>query len=189
MTISILSLNKKGIEDFAKERNVLLSKAKTEWVFFVDSDEEISKGLAAEIVDLDAGDYRGFYVLRKNYFLGHYIGTDKILRVGKKGSGKWKRRVHETWEIEGKVGQLKNPLIHNSAKSLHEFIGKLNKYSTLHAQEHLSNGETSNLVKIACYPVFKFIQSLLMGRGYIFSMLQSFHSFLAWSKIWLYQKG
>ena len=52
MKLSILSLNKPGITDFAKERNELLSKAKTDWVFFLESDEELSPALTEELNSL-----------------------------------------------------------------------------------------------------------------------------------------
>jgi len=191
--IEVITLNKPGINDFAKERNSLLQKSKAEWVFFVDSDETVSKELKKEIDELldsqNINNYNGFYVYRKNYFLGQYSGTDKILRIGRKGMGGWKRRVHETWEIRGNVGQLKNPLIHNTAHDLHEFISKVDYYSTLHAEENLKNGKRSSVLKIIFFPVFKFIQSMAIGRGFVMSMLQSFHSFLSWSKEWKLQNA
>lgn len=191
--IEVITLNKPGITDFAKERNNLLQKSKAEWVFFVDSDETVSKDLEKEIDDLlnskFIGNYNGFYVYRKNYFLGQYSGTDKILRLGRKGTGSWRRRVHETWEIKGNIGQLTNPLLHNTAKNLHEFISKIDYYSTLHAEENLKNGKRSNIIKIIFFPVFKFIQSIILGRGFVMSMLQSFHSFLSWSKEWKLQNA
>jgi hypothetical protein len=187
--IAIITLNKPGITDFAKERNSLLQKSKAEWIFFVDSDEIVSEELKKEInkclENQTIGNYNGFYVYRKNYFLGQSVGTDKILRLGRRVAGKWERRVHETWNIKGNIGQLKNPLVHNTANNLHEFIDKIDFYSTLHAKENLENGNKSNIVKIIFYPIFKFIQSMFAGRGFVMSMLQSFHSFLSWSKEWI----
>lgn len=189
--LQIITLNKPGITDFADERNSLLSKSNAEWIFFVDSDEEISDDLAKEIEAATAavGNLSGFKVYRKNYFLGKYVGTDNIVRLGKRGSGRWVRAVHETWQIKGEIGQLKYPLIHNTARNVHEFIDKINFYSTLHAQENLKLGNKSSLIKIVFFPMGKFFQSLLIGRGFVMSMLQSFHSFLAWSKEWILQNS
>lgn len=187
----ILTLKKPGITDFAKARNELLKDTESEWVFFVDTDEIVSNELKREIhraIENESG-ITGFYVYRKNYFLGQYIGTDKILRLGRRDSGEWSRRVHEVWNIHGVLGELKTPLVHHTAHSLHEFIEKTNNYSTLHAEENLHSGKMSSLFKIIFFPIFKFCQSILMGRGFVFSMLQSFHSYLSWSKQWLLQKG
>ena len=182
--VEFITLRKEGITDFAKERNELLKKAKGDWIFFVDTDETISPALRHEINRAVNKPISGYYVYRENFFLGKHIGRDKILRLGRKNAGRWVRRVHEVWKVEGKLCQLKNPLVHNSAVNLHEFVHKINFYSTLHSQENLSRGKRSNLFKIVCYPVAKFIQSLLIGRGFVFSMFQSFHSFLSWGKAW-----
>jgi len=184
MTIQILTLRKNNITDFAKERNNLLEKSKGDWILFLDSDETLSKDLKREIKNLNPNDYSGFYIERENYFIGKYIGTDKILRLGKKGTGKWSRRVHETWNIKGKVGELKNRIIHNSASSLHEMVDKINNYSTLHAEANYVEKKRPDIIKIIFFPKLKFFQSLLMGRGVTFSILQAFHSFLSWSKLY-----
>ncbi len=186
--VEVITLSKKNIQNFAKERNILLSKAKSDWVFFVDSDEQVGKKLWQEINKLDFKDYDGFYILRKNYFCGDFVGQDKILRLGKKNAGKWVRRVHETWQIKGKVGELKNPLIHNTAENLSDYIRKINFYSTLHAEANREEGKTSSLLKIIIYPKMKFLVTFFKSRHFVFSLMQAFHSYLAWSKLWILQK-
>ncbi|HUC94637.1 MAG TPA: hypothetical protein VMR19_01355 [Candidatus Saccharimonadales bacterium] len=179
-----VTLNKPVISNFAGERNELLRKAKESWVLFLDTDEKLSQELKKEISDLDTSDFSGFYIKRKIIFLGKEIGEDKVLRLGKKNSGKWSRRVHETWLVKGKIGTLEGYIIHNTANNLHDYIGKMNKYSSIHAEENLKEGKRLGLFKIIFYPKLKFVQNMLSGRGFVFSMLQSFHSFLGWAKQW-----
>ncbi len=186
--LEIITLNKPGITDFAKARNELLQKSKAEWLFFVDSDEKVTPELMKEVEDTISRDLDvdAYYVKRKIYFLGEYIGEDKVLRLARRNLGEWIRAVHEVWYVgSSTTGVLKNCLIHNTAGNLHEYIERINKYSDIHAKENKKEGKKSNLFKIIFYPIFKFIQNLLMGRGFVFSMLQSFHSFLAWSKEWI----
>jgi glycosyltransferase involved in cell wall biosynthesis len=188
MTIQTLTLKKSNIRDFAKERNLVLKKAKGEWVFFLDSDESVSSLLKKELNNLSAANYDAFYVRRDNYFLGKYIGTDNIVRLGKAKRGRWTRRVHENWKFDGPVGQLRYPIIHNSARSIFEMIGKINNYSTLHAMANQEEGKKSSLFKIIVYPKLKFIESIFAGRGIVFSVIQAFHSFLSWGKQWELQR-
>jgi glycosyltransferase involved in cell wall biosynthesis len=192
--LEIITLDKPGITDFAEARNSLLEKSNAEWVFFIDSDEEVTPELIKEIGDAInkkqiPDKKRGpdaYYIKRKIFFLGKYVGEDKVLRLAKKGSGKWIRAVHEVWDIKSHPrGVLKNYIIHNTADNLREYIEKINKYSTIHAKENSKEGKKSNLFKIVFYPPLKFIQNILLGRGFVFSMLQSFHSFLSWSKEWI----
>lgn len=188
MKFTKITLREKNIRDFARARNLAMAKAKTDWVLFIDSDETVSAELAREIKALKPDNYSGFYLKRKNYFLGQDVGTDKILRLARKDAGRWQRRVHEIWKIKGKVGILKNFLIHRTADSVGEMLVKVNFYSTLHSQANLEEGKRSNLLKIILWPVLKFGQSFFSGRGVLFSFLQSFHSFLGWAKLWLIQK-
>lgn len=187
--LQIISLKKDGITDFSEERNKLLKATKADWVFFLDSDEQMSQELLNEVKKvIKESKFNGFFVYRWNYFLGKFIGTDKILRLARMNSGFWERRVHEVWKIKGMIGQIKTPLIHNTAANLAEYINKINFYSKLHAKENSQEGKNSNLTKVLFYPLFKFIQSIFMGRGVVFSILQAFHSFLAWSQLLLWQK-
>jgi glycosyltransferase involved in cell wall biosynthesis len=186
--VDVVTLNKKGITDFALERNKLLVAAKNDWVFFVDSDEIISNKLQREIDErIESGRCSSFRVSRKNYFLGQYVGSDKIVRLGKKDSGKWKRAVHEIWVTNGKVRELESFLIHNTAKNLYDYIAKIDYYSTLHAKENSAEGKKSNIIKIISLPFIKFWVEYYKSRNVVFSIMQSFHSFLGWSKEWINQ--
>ena len=189
MNISLITIKNKKIIDFAKERNEALSaveRGKGKWVLFLDSDERLSAELENEIKNLNPGRYGAYYIKRKNYFLGRYVGTDKIIRLIKKGSGKWRRLVHETYHPRGgtEVGLLKNYLIHNTAKNLHAYIDKINNYSTLHALANKKEGKKASVFKIIFYPIFKFIQTYAKSRHVVFSIIQSFHSFLSWAKLY-----
>lgn len=188
LKIETLTLKEPDISDFALARNKLLESSKSEWILYIDTDERISEDLKKELESLNPEDFSGFYVKRKIIFLGREIGEDMVLRLGKKNSGKWARKVHETWSIKGKVGTLRNYIIHDTARDLHSYIEKMNKYSTLHALENNAEGKKANIIKIIFYPQAKFIQNIFSGRGFIFAMLQSFHSFLGWSKLWNLQK-
>jgi glycosyltransferase involved in cell wall biosynthesis len=181
--IEIITLSQKNISDFASARNLLLSKAKSNWVFFVDSDEQISPA-EPDLAMLDT-DFAGYKILRKNYFLGDYVGSEYLTRLAKKEAGEWVRRVHETWEVKGKVGRIDNPfIVHNTAENLFDYIKKINFYSTLHAGANREEGKTSNVFKIVFYPQAKFWVTLFKSRHIVFSIMQSFHSFLSWSKLY-----
>lgn len=186
--LSTLALNKPNITDFARERNELLKQAKTDWVLFVDTDEELSKELQKEIdVAIQDKSCQGFYIKRKIYFCGTLAGEDKMLRLGKKGAGLWKRKVHEVWDIQGKVRTLNNYIIHNTAYKLTDYIKKVDYHSTLHAQEVLREGKRSNLIKIMLFPIGKFVVTLVKSKHVVFSIMQSLHSYLSWTKLYFLQ--
>ncbi len=183
--MNILTLNKPNIKDFAKERNNLLAKSKSEWNLFLDSDERLVKPINDISNKNDC-----YYLYRKNYFLGRYVGTDKLIRLVKKGGGKWQRSVHETWKPNKSHsrGVLLDPvIIHNTTDNLKDYINKINNYSTLHARENFKENKKVNLLIIIFFPIAKFIITYVKSKNVVFSIMQSLHSYLSWTKLYLQQ--
>lgn len=122
-------------------------------------------------------------------------GAVRLLRLGRKDAGVWKRAVHEIWDVKGPLSALENPLIHYPHQTLREFITDVDWMSTLHAQENRKEGKKSSLLKIVLMPKLKFFDSWILKKGFLdgtpgflAAMMMSLHSFLAWSKLWLAQK-
>lgn len=182
--ITTLTLNKDNITDFSFERNSLLSKVKkNHWIFFLDSDEKLIGKLG-----LIPDTFAAYKLIRKNYFLDQYVGKEEIIRIIKKGSGSWERAVHETWRTNHKVGAIRDCFIyHNTASNLKTYLKKLNKYSDIHAIENRKEGKTSNISKIVIFPIGKFFINLFRSQNIVFSIMQSLHSFLSWTKLYFLQ--
>lgn len=115
-----------------------------EWVFFLDADERVSPELAVclrEIVLSDQATCAGYYVPRRMIFLGRWLRRswwypDYNLRLFKHGKGRFEKRlVHETVVLDGKAGYLKSDLIHDDQRDIATYVGRLNRYSSLEAQE------------------------------------------------------
>lgn len=188
--------------DFSAQRNFGLEKAKGDWVLFVDADEVVTPRLRDEVIKLLSNKvikYSGFKIRRSDVIWGKELkhgetGNIKLLRLARKGKGDWKRAVHETWEIECETGELLNPLMHYPHQTVKEFISGINRYSTLHAQELVKEGKRSNIFKILMWPKLKFFQNWIFklgfldgGPGFVVAMMMAFHSYLAWSNLWLTQ--
>ncbi|MEK7169149.1 MAG: hypothetical protein AAB778_04000 [Patescibacteria group bacterium] len=186
--LSILTLNKPNIRDFAKERNELLKKSKSEWVLFVDQDEIVPENLKNEISKAILNkNYNGYFIKRKIFFCGIPAGEDRMLKLGRKNAGQWKRKVHEYWNIKGNVGILSNYIIHNTALNLKDYIQKVNDHSTLHANEVLGEGKRSSLIRIIIYSIGNFVVYLFKSRNIVFSLTKSLHSYLSWTKLYFLQ--
>jgi len=187
------SLNK----NFADQRNFGLKQVKGEWIFFVDADERVSKELSDEIQkEIEKSDAAGFYFRRIDNFMGEWlrhgeVGSVRILRLAKKGTGEWKRKVDEIWEIKGKAKTFASPLLHYSHLRLSEFLTSINERSTLNAQEFYDNGRRITFIEWLKPPA-KFIQNYFFRlgfldgiRGFVFAILMSLHSFLVRAKLYL----
>jgi len=187
--------------DFSSQRNLGLSKSKGEWVLFVDADERVPEQLASEIKNATTLDRNGFYIKRKDFLFGKEIkygeaGNIKLLRLGRKEAGEWKRKVHEVWEINGKVGDLEKHISHYPHKTIRGFLEEVNFYTDIRAKELYENGVRSNFFSIIFYPFGKFILNYFFKSGFkdgivglILALVMSFHSFLVRGKLWTLWKN
>lgn len=127
---------KPGI-DYSAWRNYSASKAKGEWLFYLDSDERVPPLLKREIemvisdqwpVEHGQGEkeFVAFAMPRRNIRLTkelHFGGwwPDYVLRlIKKKNLEKWEGQLHEQPIIKGEVGKLSEPLVHYSHRGSFE---------------------------------------------------------------------
>jgi len=199
--------------DFAAQRNFGMEKASGEWIFFLDADEELSKELKEEIKEvinyasLERDDLVGFYLIRRDFFWGRGVRFGEVLKVRrkgilrliKKGFGKWYGKVHEELKINQPVGgkklktlQLRNFINHFPHQTVKEFLQEINFYSSLRADELFQKGKKTNILEIIFYPLFKFILNYVIyfgfldgSSGFIYAFMMSFHSFLVRGKLFI----
>ena len=185
--------------DFSDSRNFGLSKSKGDWVLFVDADERVPDQLKKEIIQKISREegFEGFYFRRQDFAFGKWLkwgetAQVRLLRLAKRNSGRWRRRVHEVWEIKGQAEELKTPLEHYSHQSVEEFVKKINLYSNFDAREHFESGRRAPSWHLLAYPLGKFIQNYLARQGFrdgviglLFALLMSFNSFLIRAKLLL----
>lgn len=196
--LTILTIDSPKILDFAKARNELLSEVKSGWVLFLDKDEELSDELRKEIDKaIESTDFVGYKIKREDIFLGKRLhhgetGGVRLLRLARHDAGKFVRPVHEVWEVEGRVGELRLPLMHRPHDGISSFLTKIDIYSTIESEYRKENGIKSSLLHIFCYPPGKFIHNYLVLKGYkdgvpglIMAIMMSFHSYLTWTKLYL----
>lgn len=185
--------------DFSQQRNFAIGKAAGEWVLFIDSDEIISEELKQEIKEnIAKEEFDGFVFKRDDYFQGRWLKhgetvSVKLVRLGRKGIGKWRGKVHEVWDI-GKTGEMKNAIQHFPHPTIKEFLAEINKYSSDVAQSWIEEGRLIGYRDIFIYPLGKFLDNyfiklgILDGMpGLILAFMMSFHSFLARGKAYLRQ--
>ncbi len=187
--------------NFSNQRNFGISKAKNEWILFLDADEVISDALSYEISnaiglkDQNLNDFSGFYIKRVDYMWDKKLkygetGNAWCLRLAKKTSGQWEGKIHERWKVKGLVGKLVNPILHFPHQTLKEFLQEVNFYTDIRAKELKEKNTRVFFWSIILYPLGKFVVNYIFKRGFldgvcglIVAIIMSFHSFLVRSKL------
>lgn len=138
---------------FAAQRRFAIDAVKTEWLLFLDADEEITPELAREIQSLDyAAD--GYRIPRRSLFLGKWMmhgswGRDRVLRLFRRTRGTVKdRAIHEEVEIDGRVETLRGLLLHYSQDDFASIAKKFAAYIPLSAREIAARRKSISLLEM-----------------------------------------
>jgi len=149
-----ISLHK--FENFAAQRNWALENLsiRNDWVLHLDADESLTPELKTEIDKLlpdNTNGLDGFYLKRRFIFLGRWLRyggnypqmelrlwRHKLVRVVDAGA-------LEYIAIRGRVGTLRNDMIHENCRGLSAWITKVNMVSDWEAEEILSGTGAARL--------------------------------------------
>jgi hypothetical protein len=206
--VKIFSNDSKG--SFHVNKNLGLEEAGCEWILSLDADECVDGELAVEIKRVLSGDtgsgMLGYYVNRKNYFLGEWIRgcgwyPDCIIRLFRKGATCWPIEIHDVPDIadKSKVGFLKGHLEHSSYRSMDQYMQKFSQYTTRLAFEQWDRGKRVSALTFPLYfmirPLYWFTKKYFFQkgfadgfRGFFISSSSAFTIFFMYTKLWALQQ-
>jgi len=131
--------------DWVQQRNWALTNLpfSYDWAFFLDADEQLTPELCLEINrTIKTSRHDGYYIKRHFYFLGRHLRyggyqKDYVLRLIKKDKAHFVATggFREKIILEGKIGTLAGPMIHEDHNSLSYWIDKQNDRAARDAKE------------------------------------------------------
>jgi len=211
-------------EGFSKQRQWALEELPLayEWVLFVDADEIVTSELATEIRKRlsDNWELMGFYVPRKEILWDKWLRFGDcwpgcMMRLLRRGYARFPlNEVHEDAVVAGKVGRLKNPLIHYSINSISQMLVRLDRYTTLEAKRLIrtrsslferdvpSYSRFRNVLKrlsvcvpIPLKPLAKFVWDYVIRQGFrdgrhglAWAILNALYVYVAYFKVWEFEE-
>ena len=135
-------------EGYSRQKNWGLENLpfESEWILILDADEVVTPQLRDRIVEIvkspaDECPEVGFHLNRIFYFLGHPIRhcgyfPSWNLRLFRKGRARYEdRSVHEHMMVDGPVGYIAEPMIHDDRRDIEHSVAKHNRYAMLEAME------------------------------------------------------
>jgi len=193
---------------FSEWRNYGAKKAQGDWLFYVDSDEEVTSELQKEIqlkiVNCKLG-IGAFAIPRTNILLGKQMRhggwwPDYVLRLIKKSVLiKWEGELHEQPKIkslpagrQGNIGKLKNPLIHHSHRNLTEMVEKTNEWSEIEAELLFKSGHPRmNIARFISAGFREFWYRAIVKLGFLDGTVgvievfyQTYSRLITYAKLW-----
>jgi len=185
---------------FGKLRNIALENCSNEWVLSVDADERVTEELKKEVLEkLTKGpEADAYFIPRKSHFLKVWIrhcGWYPDYRQPQffnKTKMKYKEQlVHETFELNGKIGYLKGHILQFPFLSLDQFLKKMDRYSTLRAQEMFEEGKKFKVRQLIINPFAMFFRMYVAKMGFldgkaglILSVLYGYYTMIKYIKLW-----
>ncbi len=159
---------------FGIQKQRALEKAKGDWVLSIDADEIVSQELRAEIEkNLHQGKVNGYEIPRLSSYCGKQIRhggwwPDYVLRLFRRDVGRFSDSlVHERIIVQGLIGRMHAPLLHESYVNLDEVLHKVNCYSTLGAEMLLQKGVKSSISKAILKAIWMFVRTYFIKLAII----------------------
>ena len=162
------------LESFAAQRNFALTRVRTPWVLFIDSDERVTPALAAEIRAATRDEtVAGYWIPRKNLFKGRWVrhagwSPDYQLRLFQVAKGRYdpSRFAHETVLLDGPDRRLAELLTHYNYASARQFLSKQRRYAQLEARRLWLDGQRARWRNYVLQPLRAFHRRFFTWRGY-----------------------
>jgi len=186
-------------DGFAGQKNFGIERATGDWILSVDADEQVEPALRDEIRAVIAAPdaSAGYRLARRNIMWGRWIRHGRLypdwqLRLFRRGSGRFvDRAVHESVQVDGAVGRLREPLVHRSYRDVGDFLRRADRYSTLAAEEWMQSGRPFRASTLLTAPLGRFLgmyvvhRGFLDGtRGFLLAALYAYYVFVRSAKIW-----
>ncbi len=172
-----VKLISRPFKNFADQRNFAISKAKNEWILFIDADERIPNMLKSEIFEaVNSGNNVSAYLFKRRFYFNKKIvrfsglQSDTIYRLFKKNSAYYdeSKIVHESLIVNGKSEILKTYMLHYCYTSNEDYKRKMKLYATLKAEElHKKGKRINNILHFVFRPTYKFIINYIFRFGFL----------------------
>ena len=156
-------------------KNWAIPHAAHPWVLILDADERVTSALAAEIRQvLAAPRHAGYWIYRRNHFLGHPIrfgfwGKDSCLRLFRRDLGRYVGPTdHAEVEVRGgEVGCLHERMTHYTCTSYSQYLPKLDRYARVQAEIWHRGGRRIGLRQLLFRGPLRFLQGYLLRLGFL----------------------
>jgi glycosyltransferase involved in cell wall biosynthesis len=160
--------------NYADQKNYAAECAGNDWVLSMDADEELSSPLQTSLLSWKkhAPEYSVYEMARKTWYLGAWIShsgwyPDFQRRLYRRDAAEFSGIVHESLRSSGKVGRLTGDLLHYTVRSFDEHEAKVERYTTLAAQQMFAEGKRKWKGAMWFAPIWSWLQNFALRGGFM----------------------
>jgi glycosyltransferase involved in cell wall biosynthesis len=133
--------------NFGEQKNFAAEQATHDWLLSVDADERLSGELRKTIATWKQSEpeYEAYQVNRKPNYLGGWIRhsgwyPEYCVRLYRRDRARFVGALHESVQVDGRVGRLQGDLLHYTIRSLREHYAKMEAFTTRAAEDLYARG-------------------------------------------------
>ncbi|MDB5986191.1 MAG: glycosyltransferase family 2 protein [Nevskia sp.] len=161
---------------YGVQKNRAIAYATGDWILSLDADERVTPALRLEIesvLDHPATPVQAFELPRLSSFCGHWMRhggwwPDHVARLFRAGSARFSDAiVHEHLVVEGRLGRLREPLLHYTYRTLEQALFKMDNYSTLGALKMYNAGRRTTPRKAISRGISTFFKCYFLQLGFL----------------------
>jgi glycosyltransferase involved in cell wall biosynthesis len=160
---------------FGPQKNRALDLATKEWVLSLDADERITQPLGREMqaAMADPAGHVAFAMPRRSSYCGKPMNhsgwwPDEVTRLFRRGRARFSDDlVHERLIVDGPVGRLREPLLHEAFSDLEEVLDTMNRYSTASARMMQDRRERAGLSTALLHGFWSFLSTYVLRAGFL----------------------
>src|SRR5262249_320267 len=150
------------------------SAAEHDWILSLDADEELSSPLQTAVLAWKKQQPQSvvYEVARRNWYLGGWIRhcgwyPDFQKRLYRRDAAQFSGILPESLRVAGQAGRLHGDLLHYTMHSFAEHEQKLQRYTTLAAQQMYAAGKRRWRAAVWLATPFTWAQTFFLRAGFL----------------------
>jgi glycosyltransferase involved in cell wall biosynthesis len=185
---------------YVDQKAYALSQATKDWVLVVDADERVTPELRKEIKQAlarDKDNYAGYALPRLVFYLGRWWWRggwypNYGVRLVRRDRATWGGyEPHDKILVDGRVRRLRHPLHHFTYRDIDDHTQRINRYTSISAQELRKRGRRWRLADALLRPAWRFLRCYFLKRGFMegfagfyVAVTAAMSVFLKYAKLW-----
>ncbi len=169
-----VSFFERPFTNHADQKNYAASSARNDWILLLDADEELGDELRISLLEWKQREpeFPVYEMARLTRYLGAWIHhsrwyPDFQRRLYRRDKASFSGMIHSALRFEGKAGRLSGNLLHYTIRTFAEHEAKVERYTTVMAQELFSQGKRNWRAAMWLAAPWSWFQNYVLHLGFL----------------------